>query len=168
MKRFIIAALMLILVCGCSSSNSKNEKEVLTNKEFAKIWWEVEQSHSDAYSELGKVGVYGTSNDEKEQMDHAQSIYEKYAQKVLDKYDIKIGERVKVGFIPESTTKKADDGIVICNIVDETKEYYDCPIYFKDDSIVGIKDQTVIVEGEFTETHPGSVAFFNNCVVISE
>ncbi|MGL6218737.1 MAG: hypothetical protein ACRC36_11920, partial [Lacrimispora sphenoides] len=104
MKRFLIAIVMLIAVCGCSAQNSKNEKEVLTNKEFAKIWWEVEQSHSDAYTELGKIGLFGTSNDENEQMEHARSIYEDYTQKVLDKYGIKIGERVKVGFTPDGST----------------------------------------------------------------
>lgn len=166
--RFSIVILMLIAICGCSASNNKNGKEILTNKEFAKIWWEVNQSHYDAYTELGKIGLYGTSNDENEKTDHARSIYEKYSQKVLDKYNIKIGERIKVAFIPDGSTKKADDGIIVCNIVDETKEYFDCPIYFKDDSIIGIKDKTVIVEGEFTETHPGSLAFFNNCVVIAE
>jgi hypothetical protein len=169
MKRVLLAVLLFcILLFGCSKNEDKAVDKILTNKEFAEIYWDLGQVCADVRKEKGELAVYGTSDDNEEKIEHARPIYNEAKQKYLDQYGYKLGDRVKITFKPNGETKVADDGSIYCYVFDETEEYFKCPIYFKDDSIVGKKSKAVIVEGEFTDKYGDSMRRFDECTVLEQ
>lgn len=169
MKRVLLAILLLcVLLSGCSWNEDKVEDKVLTNKEFAEIYWDLGQVCEDVLKEKGKIAVYGTSDNDEEKIEHSRPIYNEAKQKYLDQYGYKLGDRIKITFEPNGETRAANDGSIYCHVIDETKEFFDCPIYFKDDSILGKKSKAVIVEGEFTDKYGNSARRFDNCIVVEE
>lgn len=171
MKKILLVILSAcVILGGCSKKQEAPDlqSQILTNKEIAKIYWELESSAAEAYDELGMIGVYGASNDEEEKVKHSREIYAEYAQKVLDEYGYKFGDKVKFAFVANGDVGEANDGCKYCSVQDETGEYLDFPIYFKDDSIVGIENKTVVVEASFTAEYAGSVRWIDECSVVEK